>query len=199
MMIQTSFLRKIQIRNWKNLILSVSSLSKEESIRNAQAAEIFRSSFHNAAKSNTRLSLQDLDDIVASQNVRPSALLPFYQLAGSMFGTAVRFSPIQSCNTTISKIINNATVQQFNDSIREMTGTPSSTNKSDINIDDTKETIKYHRDLEIDNSNATSQSQQDGQQPPYEKTSSSASSDLDSVTLGLTTVMYQFLKLSRNL
>ena len=82
----------------------------------------------------------DLDDIIVSEKVRPSLLLGCFETLGNGLGTAARFAPTQ-INTALTKIIDDAASQQFNDSIREISLMGSESN------DDVKETIKYHRDL----------------------------------------------------
>ena len=67
--------------------------TSEELIRNAHASEVFRTAFLNGQRSNNRISTSDLDDLVVSQRVRPSALLAFLHLGGATLGTVSRFAP----------------------------------------------------------------------------------------------------------
>ena len=109
-------------------------------IRSAHCTEIFRSTFYKASRAVITITPGDLDDIIVSEKVRPSLLLGCFETLGNGLGTAARFAPTQ-ITTALTKIIDDAASQQFNDSIREISLMGSESN------DDVKETIKYHRDL----------------------------------------------------
>lgn len=109
-------------------------------IRSAHCTEIFRSTYYKASRAVITITPGDLDDIIVSEKVRPSILLGCFETLGTGLGTAARFAPTQF-TTALTKIVDDAASQQFNDSIREISSIGSETN------DDVKETIKYHRDL----------------------------------------------------
>ena len=109
-------------RTFKNalLITTRNSSSLQDGVRNAQAAEIFRAAFLNSSRANTRISVTDLDELVVSHKVRPSALLPAFELAGTALGIASRLIPSKECSNFISTTVHDATIQQFNDIVRDM-------------------------------------------------------------------------------
>jgi hypothetical protein len=118
--------------------------SQDELLRNAQASETFRSAFFDGIKAQNRVSSEDIDDMMASNRARPSAILPAYQMLGLTLGLVARFAP-QDCRKLLEKSVHSATVQQFNDSIRNIQN-----EGNDSSAEDTKETLKYHRDLPTD-------------------------------------------------
>lgn len=109
-------------------------------IRNAHCTEIFRSTFYKASRAVITITPGDLDDIIVSEKVRPSLLLGCFEALGTGLGTVARFAPSQLTGA-LTKMVDDAASQQFNDSIREISALG-----PDLN-DDVKETIKYHRDL----------------------------------------------------
>jgi Ubiquinone biosynthesis protein COQ7 len=109
-------------------------------IRSAHCTEVFRSTYYKASRAVITITPGDLDDIIVSEKVRPSILLGCFETLGSGLGTAARFAPTQF-TSALTKIVDDAASQQFNDSIREISSMGSEAN------DDVKETIKYHRDL----------------------------------------------------
>ena len=108
-------------------------------VRNAQAAEIFRSSFFNSRNKETLIPVEDLDQLIVRENVRPSLLLAALEVTGTGLGVLSRFAP-QSISSEISAAVDDAAVQQFNDSIRDM-------QLGNVENIDVKETLKYHREL----------------------------------------------------
>lgn len=156
---------------------------QDEPLRNAQASEIFRSAFFDGVRAENRVSSQDIDDMMASHRARPSLILPIYQVLGSTLGTVARFSPPEY-KQVLQNAVQSATVQQFNDSIR----TIQAEGNGDV---DTKETLKYHRDIETDQPQSTS-----------EQDEAAASSDpfqnISGAKLTVSTALYHFLKLSRS-
>jgi demethoxyubiquinone hydroxylase (CLK1/Coq7/Cat5 family) len=110
-------------------------------LRSTQATEIFRASFLDAAKSHIRITTTDLDELIIAQKCRPSALIGVFSLAGSIMGTAARFLPSPYHNT-VQQLINDVAMQQLNNNIRDLQAEESY--QADL-----KETIKYHRDIEL--------------------------------------------------
>lgn len=163
----------------------ISKNLNDEPLRNAQASEAFRSAYFDSIRASNRISSEDIDDMVAAYRVRPSLLLPIYHITGFALGTAARFSP-KACSDIVTKAVDNATVQQFNDSIRD----------SQLNspvVEDAKETLKYHRDLETDASTLGHSTDKDRSANPTELP------DINAVGVSVSTALYQFLKLSRGL
>jgi len=150
----------------------------DEHLRKAQATEIFRSSYYDYSKSNNNsISVSDLDDLVSDLRVRPSILIPSYELLGKSIGLLSKLAP-KSFSKVIDEIIEEATTQQFNDSLRSLVGT-------DAN-DDIKITLKIHRDF-----NNTNINNDDNNNNNNSSSSSSSSSKICSGTL------YHVLKLSQ--
>lgn len=144
-------------------------------IRNAQAAEIFRSSFYTSRNQETIIPLEDLDQLIVKDKVRPSIFVSALELTGLGLGLVSRFAP-QSVSQTISEAVDDAAVQQFNDSIRDM-------QLQNIDDIDVKETLKYHRELRGG----------DAWDAPQEKGSAMPTMDAKEA---LTQVLYHSLKLS---
>lgn len=159
---------------------------QDEPLRNAQASEIFRSAFFDGVRAQNRVSPQDIEDMMASQRARPSLILPVYQIMGLTLGTMARFSPTEYKHA-VEKAVQSATVQQFNDSIRNI--------QADGNESlDTKETLKYHRDLQTDlsqNVHSTSSA--------ADTVSSDSSTGISGTDVTASTILYHFLKLSRSI
>ena len=137
-------LKRCIIRTNQIRIISSTSYRGEANlspyIRNAHCTEIFRSTFYKASRAVITITPGDLDDIIVSEKVRPSILLGCFEALGTGLGTVARFSPNQLTGA-LTKMVDDAASQQFNDSIREISALG-----PDLN-DDVKETIKYHRDL----------------------------------------------------
>lgn len=108
-------------------------------VRNAQAAEIFRSSFYSSRNQESLIPLEDLDQLVMRDKVRPSIFVTALELSGVGLGLVSRFAP-KALSQGISEAVDDAAVQQFNDSIRDM-------QLNNIDNMDVKETLKYHREL----------------------------------------------------
>lgn len=176
-----------------------SAKSAEDAIRNAQAAELFRASYFDAIRASNRISAQDLDDLVSSHRVRPSALLGAYQFGGVLLGSFGRLAP-KTVSELVSKAVDSATVQQFNDSIR------SNQMETQSMPEDTKETLKYHRDFETDVSSTSAPPQSADESSPdsvtdpnKEQKQDTSSMRVDAAITGVSSALYQFLKLSRNI
>ena len=123
-------------------------------VRSAHCTEVFRSEFYKARRSDVTISPRDLDEIIVDFKVRPSILVGMMEAAGYGLGTVARITPI-SCSTIITKIVEDAASQQFNDSIRDL----STVDEHDDTNDDVKETLKYHRDLNVKHGTSTSPDQ----------------------------------------
>jgi demethoxyubiquinone hydroxylase (CLK1/Coq7/Cat5 family) len=135
------FCRKIPFLNISRRLLSSEALS--EHLRKAHATELFRIAFNEARNSHTSLSANDLDEMMASQKTRPSVLLDSYQVLGFAFGKLSYFTP-DSCGRILSRVVDESAVRQFNDSIRKI-----QQNDSSNDLEDLKETLKYHRSIRI--------------------------------------------------
>jgi demethoxyubiquinone hydroxylase (CLK1/Coq7/Cat5 family) len=126
---------------------SLSNL-KNNHIRTAQAAEVFRSAFYDGQSSNTSISVSDLDELIMSENVRPSALISGFECVGKTLGFISKFIP-KTYSELITNVVDDATIQHFNDSIGNIQEESQSGN------DDIKETLKYHRDIHSNLDNST--------------------------------------------
>lgn len=115
--------------------------STDQYIRNAQAAEIFRSSFYKLKNSDSAIPTEDLDQLVVMEKSRPSALIGLTEFTGSCLGLVSRYIPAP-VGTIVQQAVDEATIQQFNDSIRSM-------QENQVDNVDIKETLKFHRDLSI--------------------------------------------------
>ena len=113
--------------------------SVKEQIRTAQAAEIFRSAFYDSQNLNTTISVSDLDELIKSENVRPSILLGGLEVAGKSLGFLSKFIPKQY-SEMITNVVDDATIQHFNDSIGTIQASDSEEQHEDV-----KETLKFHR------------------------------------------------------
>ncbi len=114
-------------------------------IRTAQSTEIFRSSFFSAKSANVTVSASDLDDLVKTEYVRPSLLIPVFQIAGTTLGIATKFLP-NSLSKAVELTVNSAAIEQLNDCVRDA--------QAENNDEVVKETFKFHRDI-ISNSDLT--------------------------------------------
>jgi demethoxyubiquinone hydroxylase (CLK1/Coq7/Cat5 family) len=171
-----------------------------EKLRNAQASEIFRSNYYQSKNSDSFIPVNDLDQLIVQERVRPSILLDIYAITGHGLGLISRFSP-KTCQNMLTSIIDESTTQQFNDSIRSM-------QLHEVINYDIKETLKYHRDL---NSNGGSESSNTRSTDNNDVNASVSSSSVDNsahandtnnddmnlnVKTVLTTVVYHMLKVS---
>lgn len=129
-------------------------------LRRAHASEIFRSSFYKAKRSDVTLSCLDFDQLVVSEKVRPSLFTSLFELSGKGLGLACRLSPSKACSNLLTEAIDDATISQFNDIIRDIkseenrdnnnlseNGSTRSDNEGSNCCEDVKETIKYHRSI----------------------------------------------------
>ena len=134
----------MKMRSRSCVVISKRLLSSNvnNEIRKAQASEVFRYAYYNSSKSNNNtISVSDIDDLVSENRVRPSILLNAYELLGSSIGLLSKIAP-QHCTKIMDNIIEDATTQQFNDSLRSL--------GSDTN-EDIKLTMKIHRDFNSNN------------------------------------------------
>jgi hypothetical protein len=122
-----------------HLSTSSSLESGRQQLRNAQSAELFRSGFYMVKDQSTVIPVEDLDQLIKTGNVRPSIFVGAYEVAGKSLGMLSRFAPPVVAEM-IAEAVDEATVQQFNDSVRKM-------QLDGIDNIDLKETLKFHRDL----------------------------------------------------
>ena len=107
-------LRKLSCANRVNLI--------DIHIRKAHAAEIFRSSFYEYQHTDVSVSVFDLDQLILSEKVRPSLLINPLELTGKILGTVTRILP-KNVSNFVTEVVDDATLQVFNDSIRDLQAT----------------------------------------------------------------------------
>ena len=112
--------------------------STQEILRLAQTVEIFRTSYFKSSHSSS-ISISDIDDLVVSNKIRPSALVGIAETTGTSIGFLSKFLP-QNCKADLDRSVNETSVQQLNDCIRS-----GRTNEGP----DVIETLKYHRDLKV--------------------------------------------------
>lgn len=155
-------------------------------LRNAHASEVFRSAYHHGKHSNTSVSVSDLDEMIVLERTRPSALLGVLDIAGTGLGLIARVTP-ECVSHTLTTAVEEATIQQFNDSIRSMHGM--------ANDDDgLKDTLKFHRDIRIEDDeetikkNAAAQASKKDDNPIAQK--------MTEATTAITTALYHILKTS---
>ena len=113
--------------------------STKESIRLAQASEIFRSSYFRSNSDKVNISIDDIDELIVTRRVRPSILICALEISAGGLGTISRVLP-RVITENLDHAVNDAVLQQLNDCIR--------TTRTHDSID-LKETLKYHRDLKI--------------------------------------------------
>jgi len=214
--INSSTTKSFSTNNYNNVFNNSSTTSKStfisEKLRNAQASEIFRYNYYQSKSSDSFITINDLDQLIVQERVRPSILIDIYAITGHGLGLLSRLSP-KSCGNTLTSIVDESTTQQFNDSIRSM-------QLHEVINYDIKETLKYHRDLTSHNSgsgsvdidSATSTSSVDNGNHSNEKTyrdnytsysssnATTSSNNIDDMNMNvktvLTTVVYHMLKLS---
>ena len=130
------------------------SNAMESFVRSSHCTEIFRAEYYRNAKLSISITPTDLDDIVIEERVRPSLLLGAFEGLGVGLGLMARISP-KPISELVTRIIDDAASQQFNDAIRDI-------QKIDPELvnEDVKETLKYHRDLKAspENNNDSSSS-----------------------------------------
>jgi len=152
-------------------------------VRNAQAAEVMRSSFYLAKDQLSFIPVEDLDQLVAAENVRPSLFIGAFEVAGAGLGVISRFTP-KVLSDVIAEAVDESAIQQFNDSVRDM-------QLDQIENVDLKETLKYHRDLRGSDSGDASMMTEPGTNGNVEP-----NVYLDRVKNVATTALYQLLKIS---
>lgn len=127
-------------------------------MRSAQAVESFRSSFYKGAKNELYVSTADIEDCMINNKVRPSAILPVFEVVGATLGFSLALLP-KDAKEIATRIIDNATSQQLNDGIRNIQTLSSLTEDETFDV---KETLKFHRDIRssktIDNMSSTENS-----------------------------------------
>ena len=148
----------------RNLTTSSSS-DFGSALRRAHASEVFRSSFYEAKRSDVTVSCLDFDQLIVSERVRPSLLTTLFEISGKGLGLACRLIPSSACSELITESIDDATINHFNDIIRDIKAIENEEVESEENststagdrrerkreryesLEDMKETIKYHRNI----------------------------------------------------
>lgn len=182
----TQRIAKYTVINLHRFASSTSSTSSLQAVaRNVQAAEIFRSSFLEGSRSSERISPSDLDDLIISRKARPSILIGFYQAGGLVLGNVAKLAP-KVVAESIHTVVHDVTIQQFNDGIRDIQQCGDPTNFADLEM---KETVKYHRDLELRTRSAS----------PSDSNSTHVNTDMNMINVSLGTVLYNILKISKTL
>lgn len=185
-------------RNSSSRALFSTSKNSEElhdCIRNAQATEIFRNTFLSASGNKETVGISDLDELVISNRSRPSALLGLFQTTGFILGKTSKILP-EHCSKLLVNVVNEASLQQFNDTIRNLhnisaaQAEPDSSPDSDV-IEEIKETIKYHRDIDLGIENTNSKKD--------ETLNKEDASDRQKQELIYTTSLYNVLKVTRKI
>lgn len=169
-------------------------------IRSAQAVESFRANFYKSSQADINISLNDIDHMINSGKVRPSLLLGVYEGLGYAAGSIVRLSPINRYDISrfVTEVIDDASTQQMNDSIRFLSSQESSSSLDDqFAVNDVKETLKFHRDIRssADSSTSTASEVDKDSHNSHHSTDSSKNPFLEArnvISLGL----YQALKVS---
>ena len=131
----------------------VSSDEDISHLRQAHACEIFRSNFYESKHVSTSVSCSDLDQLIISEKARPSLLICPLELAGKTLGVISRYSP-NAISNVLLEAIDEATIQIYNDSIRDMQY-DGSNNDGPVN-NDIKEALKYHREIKASSSETSS-------------------------------------------
>lgn len=152
-------------------------------IRNTHAAEVFRSAYLESSRSPIRISTSDLDDVVMAQRTRPSALLGLFTVAGGVLGTASRVLP-GSCKQVVHTMVNDVTMQQMNDNVREL-------QTMHVSNDDLKETIKYHRDMDMSSHTADSST--------HPHTTAQGTQQINYLQTVVSTTLAKILKVTRDI
>lgn len=111
----------------------------QSALRAAQATESFRSAFLRTSGSNSSISQDDINYLVADRRIRPSLLLNVYSGAGAIVGICSKATQIV-LGKEIERIVETASKTQFNDCIRNL-------QEASNNDEEIKETLKYHRDV----------------------------------------------------
>jgi hypothetical protein len=153
-------------------------------VRNAHASEIFRAAFFNLRTGESIIPVEDLDQLIVREKVRPSLSLTPLEVVGGGLGLLSRFAPKRVADA-LSEAVDDATTQQFNDSVRTM-------QLDSVENVDVKETLKYHRDLRgFEGSEPTVTVE-----PPQSEQSVGAGGPTVDSKSALTTALYHLLKVS---
>ena len=131
--------------------------------------------------------IADIDQIVNYEKIRPSILLPVYEVVGTGLGIMSRLSPAPSASKFLAEIVENASSMQLNDSIRSISL------DSPNDYYDVKETLKFHRDL----SSSSGYSAATADETAAKKTSTHTSAA--SIEGVITTAVHTFLKISEKI
>lgn len=169
--------------------LSLENLSprdKKDILRRAHAAEAFRATFAKISGGHS-VSTLDLEELMMQNRVRPSALLGLYTLGACALGVLDRGLKLAGTTDCVSKVVEDAVQQQFNDSIRDM--------QKMEEDEETKETLKFHRDVMSSSSpSASSASGVEGEQAYEDKDPMSGSMKAAKESAGL--ALYHILRTS---
>lgn len=188
---------------------SSSNITEEfhDCIRNAQATEIFRNTFLSASGNKETIGVSDLDELIIASRSRPSALLGLFQTTGFILGKTSKLLPSE-CSKLLVNVVNEASLQQFNDTIRNLHNISAtmpeknSENISSINsdtIEEIKETIKYHRDIDLGIEKMDSKDHQEHESKVESEAESEAESNKRNQELVYTTSLYNILKITRKI
>lgn len=125
-------------------------------LRQAQSIELFRSKFCQTIGSDVSISVGDIDDLVKTNNVRPSSLIAGVELLGLATGIAYKLTP-SPVKSYIVKGVNDAVAYQLNNSIRDLQDDDHNKSSSTATASaaenylraDVKDTLKFHRDITV--------------------------------------------------
>ena len=132
--------RLVRSRTVASTLRALSCSSEgDKYIRRAQSAEAFRSAYSSASKNSVSISVADIDDLVKENYVRPSPLISAFQLGGLALGSLARVMP-SSCTNIVTSIVDEAARTSLNNGLRE---------GGDGMQGDIKDTLKYHRDMKL--------------------------------------------------
>lgn len=142
---KTAQCRIVWAARHRNAFSSVSSEDVDHTshLRLAHASEIFRSNFYEAKNVSTSVSCLDLDQLIVSERARPSLLICPFEVAGKTLGFIAKYSP-PSVSDALLDVVDEATIQIYNDSIRDMQHLENGNNAGN---NDVKEALKYHREI----------------------------------------------------
>lgn len=166
--------------------------SIRQSVRSAQAVELFRQNYYNASNASVNISLTDISQVMLSERVRPSAFIGLLGGLGYASGTIARIVPVPGIAKVFTKAIDDAAQQQLNDSVRSL-----SIESSDDGAEEVKEMLKFHRDIRSE-----TETDFDGNSQAQRMSIPSSLGDvlksLDGPTV-LTTALYQAFKVTEKI
>jgi hypothetical protein len=172
------------------------AISVTSHIRRAQAAECFRAAFSKSARTSTRVSANDLNDLVAERYVRPSVFIGTFEGLGMVAGFIANICP-KRCAVSLENTVDNVVHQLLNDSIRDLQVGSHSAGDGPGPGDDAmelKESLKFHRDLRISSTDAVAGVGADSEAPQI-----SGGCVFRNLEISTSTVLYHILGLSLRL